>query len=366
MQTADVVIIGGGCIGTSAAYHLTAMGCTDVVLLEADTLGSGSTSKAAGGVRMQHGDELNARIVQRSMVEFENFFDLTGQSIDFKQVGYLFLIDNAAHLEMFRRAVLVQQSLGIPSQMIDVSTAKGLVPPLETGDLVGATYCPADGYATPEALVQGYAQAARRLGATIGVGRRATAITIDHDRVIGVDTEQGPISCRSVVLSAGIHSAGLAREAGFALPVHGERRTIYYSDENADIPNGAPLTVDFSSGFYFRREGQGMIFAGRERKVEDLSESATKRLPVISEVPIRTSWWGNYDMSPDRNAMIGAAPMDGLFYATGFSGHGFQQSPAVGEHLAELVLGRVRTLELAALSADRFVSDNQRGEAFVI
>ncbi len=360
------MIIGGGCVGTSTAHHLAARGCADVVLLEADTLGAGATSKAAGGIRLQHADELNARIVQRSLPEFLHFEELTGVPIGFKQVGYLFLLSSDEELDSFKRAVTAQQALGIPSEVVGLDTVRSMVPQVETAGLAGATFCPIEGYATPEAVVQGYAASARRGGAAVRVGCRVTGIRVHRDRVVGVDTEEGPIASRAVVCAAGVDSAGLARSAGFELPVHGQARAVHYSGGDGGVPATAPLTVDFASGFYFHREGTGLLFGGRERDLEDLSEPAVRRLPVLADLPIESSWWGYYDMSPDHNAMIGAAPVEGLYYATGFSGHGFQQSPAVGEHLAQLALKQEPTLDLTPLSADRFLLGAPRPEKFVI
>lgn len=370
MEVADVVVIGGGCIGASAAYHLTEAGVRDVLLLEADTLAAGSTSKAAGGVRVQYSDELNTRIALRSLTEFQSFEELTGVDIDFRQNGYLFLLEEPQHLPMFEAAAALQRSLGIPTEIYagDQMPARvaALVPGVSVDGLVGAAYCPWDGVATPESLVQGYAAAARRAGARVHTQQRALHILTDGAGVTGVRTESGVVSTRVVVLAAGVWSRELAATAGLDLPVTGERRWIHYSESDAGLPDGAPLTVDFSTGFYFHRERRGLIFAGRESELAELSVPATRRLPVLAETPIARSWSGLYDMSPDHNAMIGAADIDGLFYATGFSGHGFQQSPAVGEHLAELVAGVVPTLDLAEFSARRFASGTARVEQFVI
>ncbi|HKC26717.1 MAG TPA: FAD-dependent oxidoreductase, partial [Jatrophihabitans sp.] len=164
MSACDVVVIGGGCVGASVAYHLAEAGCTDVVLLEANTLASGSTSKAAGGIRMQHGDSLNTQLAHRSLREFGTFADLTGTEIYFKQVGYLFLLDSEIDLELFRASAQMQRELGIPVDLLSPQDAADLVPQLNADGLVGASFCPLDGYATPEAVVQGYAAAARRRG----------------------------------------------------------------------------------------------------------------------------------------------------------------------------------------------------------
>ncbi len=366
MRTADVVIIGGGCVGTSALFHLATNGCAETVLLEADSLGAGATSKAAGGIRLQHNDELNTRLTLRSLAEFVRFEDLTGTPVDFKQVGYLMLLDNEGDLRRFRQAADSQRSLGVPTEIVDVETARAMVPGLAIDDLVGATYCPLEGYATPEALVQGYARAARGLGASIEVGTRGLEILADESGVVGVRTTSEIISTRHVVIAAGLGSGDLARPLGLDLPVQGEARSLFYSSDSGGVPDDSPLVVDFSTGFYFHREGIGLVFGGRERELAELSEPATHRLPAIADLPIESSWWGHYDMSPDHNAMIGHARTPGVHYATGFSGHGFMQSPAVGEHLAESILGLDLTLDLTFLSADRFVEGRQRVESFVI
>lgn len=353
-------------MGTSVLFHLATLGCTDVVLLEADSLGAGSTSKAAGGIRVQHDDEVNTRLVLRSLEEFTRFEELTDTSIGFRQVGYLFVLDNERDLARFRRAALTQQQMGIPTEVLDVAVVQDMVPGLSTSDLVGATFSPIEGYAAPEDVVQGYAKAARRLGARIRVGTKVVEIVAQADQIVGVRTAEEFISTFVVVVAAGTGCGDLTRPLGLDLLVHGESRTIFYSGSSGGVPDSAPLVVDFATGFYFHREGQGLIFAGRESDLEELNGPATHRLPALADVAIQTSWWGNYDMSPDHNAMIGAAPIDGLHYATGFSGHGFMQSPAVGEHVAQVIMGGDTTLDLSSLSADRFADGRHREETFVI
>ena len=364
MRTADVVVIGGGCVGLSALYHLASFGCTDTVLLEGDALGAGSTGKAAGGIRVQHQDELNTRLVLRSLEEFTRFEELTATPIDFKQVGYLYLFDDEADLASFSRAARIQRRFGATTEVLGVDAVRDLVPYATTDDLCGATFCSLEGYATPEAVVQGYARAARRLGATIAVGTPAVEILTDGVGVCGVRTARETISTREVVVAAGVASPDLTRPLGFELPVHGEAHTIFYSSQSGGVPDDAPLVIDYSASFYFRREGGGLIFAGPQSDLEKLSEPATHRLPSIADISIERSWWGYYEMSPDRNAMIGQAPVPGLYYATGFSGHGFMQSPGVGEHLAEVVLRREPTLDLSPMSVDRFASGHKRAETF--
>lgn len=366
-ETAEVVIVGGGATGASVAFHLTALGLTDVILLERDALASGSTGKSAGGIRAQFADDLNIRIALRSIAEFEAFEELTGASADFDQAGYVFLLDKEEDAVRFRDALTLQARLGVPSREIPLDELSALFPPLSTDGLVAATYCPLDGKATPEAVVSGYAEAARRRGARIRQGEEAVAIEVKDGRIHAVESTRARIATKTVVCAAGAWSPDVARLAGLDLPVRGEPRWMHYTPERGGLPEVVPLTVDFSTGFYYHGEGPGLAFGGREQTLEELAVHAARRLPVLEELPITASWWGYYEMSPDHNAIVGEAAEPSRFlYATGFSGHGFQQAPAVGEHLAELVAGREPTLDLAPFALDRFARGELRAEAFVI
>ena len=353
-------MIGGGALGAATAYHLRRLGVHDVVLLERDALGSGSTSKSAGGIRAQFADELNIRIALRSLDEFEGIAD----EISFRQHGYLFLLDQPEDVASFRTALALQQSLGVPSKELTPAEAQELVPQLETGDLLAATYCERDGYATPEAVVQHYA---RESGATIQQGCAATGILVRDGRIEGVETPAGQIDTDTVICCAGVWSREVGALAGVSLPVEGEARSMWFTPEDGGLPARVPLTIDFSTGFYFHREGPGLAFGGRERALEDVAVAAARRLPVLADLPVQSSWWGWYDVSPDWNALVGeASAVSRFLYATGFSGHGFQQAPAVGEHLAELVVGLTPSLDLSPFSAERFAAGAERPETFVV
>lgn len=366
MESAEVVIIGGGCIGASTLFHLAELGCTDVMLLEQDTLAAGSTSKAAGGIRLQHGEEVNTHITQRSLAEFMDFETITGEPIFFHRVGYLICFDHEANLAQFSEFAEAQRRLGIPTEVLTAEQAHEFVPGMVTDDLAGATYCPWEGYASPEAVVHGYAKAARGRGAKVKMGRQVTGIVTNAGRVAGVESSDGPIAADIVVIAAGVHSGALADPLGLSLPVEGMARTIFYSEESGGVPDAAPLVVDFSAGFYFHREGAGLLFAGQQSDPAELSEPAICRLPTIGDISINSSWWGYYDMSPDRSALIGRSPVEGGYYATGFSGHGFMQSPAVGEHLAQIILGHEPTLDLSSLSVDRLGAGVGHVEKYVV
>ncbi len=344
-------------MGASVAWHLRELGVRDVVLVERDSLAAGSTSRSAGGIRTQFSDELNVRIALRSLDEFERM-----EGIDLRQHGYLFLLDREDDVARFQDALALQHSLGVPSRELSVEEALAIVPQLEPAGLLAATYCELDGYASPEAVVQWYAR-----GLDVRQGCEATGIEVAAGRVAGVETTNGPIACDAAVCCAGAWSREVAALAAFDLPVDGEKRWMWFTPEDGGLPPRLPLTIDFSTSFYFHREGPGIVFGGKEQTLEGLAEPAARRLPMLADLPVQSSWWGYYEVSPDWNALVGEAKEPtGLFYATGFSGHGFQQAPAVGEHLAELIAGREPTLDLSAFDVARFERGLSRPETFVV
>jgi sarcosine oxidase, subunit beta len=356
VETREVVIVGGGAMGASVAWHLRELG-VDAVLIERDSLAAGSTSRSAGGIRTQFSDELNVRIALRSLGELERM-----DGIDFRQYGYLFLLDREQDVRSFQAALAVQHGLGVPSRELSVDEALALVPELDPTGLLAATFCELDGYASPESVVQWYAR-----GLDVRQGCEVTGIRADGGRVAGVETTKEPIACDAVVCCAGVWSREVAALAGVDLPVQGEKRWVWFSPEDGGLPERLPLTIDFSTSFYFHREGPGIVFGGREQTLEEVAEPAVRRLPMIADLPVQSSWWGYYEVSPDWNALVGeAAEPEGFFYATGFSGHGFQQAPAVGEHVAELVAGREPTLDLSSFDVTRFEHGVVRPETFVI
>ena len=357
VEKSDVVVVGGGAMGASVAWHLRELGIRDVVLLERDSLAAGSTSRSAGGIRTQFSDELNVRIALRSLDEFERMED-----IDLRQYGYLFLLDREEDVARFQEALALQHRLGVPSRELSVDDALAIVPQVAPDGLLAATYCELDGYASPEAVVQWYAR-----GLDVRQGREVTGIEVDGGRVSGVRTSTEVIACDVVVCCAGAWSREVAAMAGMDLPVEGEKRWMWFTPEDGGLPGRLPLTIDFSTSFYFHREGPGLVFGGREPHLEEVAEHAAHRLPVLADLPVQSSWWGYYELSPDWNALVGeSADPRGFFYATGFSGHGFQQAPAVGEYVAELIARREPTLDLSAFDAARFERGGPRPEGFVV
>lgn len=376
---ADVVVVGGGAIGTSIAFHLAEAG-VGVCLLERDALSSGSTSRAAGGVRAQFSDPLNVEIGLRGIEAFSRFAERPGGDIDFRQVGYLFLLDRPEDVETFERSVAIQNELGAPSRLVTPGEAASLSPLAGLDDVLAATFCPLDGHASPEAVTQGYAAGARRHGATVLTGVPATAVDAVDGAVRGIATEHGTIETDTVICAAGVWSPALVQSAGVELPVEPVLREVVTTAPVAGLPESIPLTVDFSTGFYFHREGPGLLLGMADRDqppgfdtptdpawLERVTEIAARRAPAFLDMGIAHGWKGYYEVTPDHNGLVGeAAGLSRLLYATGFSGHGFMQAPAVGEIVRDLVLGRTPFVDVEPLSVERFARAAPRPEHNVI
>jgi sarcosine oxidase subunit beta len=356
---ASVVVVGGGVIGLSAAYHLAASGVRDVVLVESDELGSGSTCKAAGGVRAQFSDAVNIELGLRSLRAFETFADDLGQEIDLHQVGYLFLLDRPEHVALFEESVALQNALGVPSRMLEVAEAKRLSPLIATDGLLAAAYSPTDGHCTPESVVLGYATAARAAGARIL--RRATVegIELDGTTITGVRTTAGHVATDTVVCAAGAWSREVGALAGVDLPVTPERREIVVTEPVPGLDPRTPFTIDFATTFYFHAEGRGLLMGMSD---PDLIPAAVEhRVPSVSGVGIASGWAGLYENTPDHNALIGEAEgVSRFLYATGFSGHGFLMGPAVGEVVRDLYRGDRPVVDVSALDVRRFGDGGRR------
>jgi sarcosine oxidase, subunit beta len=359
MERADVLIVGGGAIGTSIAFHLAEVG-VDVLLCERAELASGSTSKGAGGVRAMFSDELNVRIGLRSLELLGDFARRPGGEIDLQRVGYLFLLTRRRDVEAFERAAEMQNALGVPSRVLDPAEAARLSPLARVDDVRAAAFCPLAGHCSPEAVVQGYADGARSHGARIATGREVTEIEARAGRISGVQTSAGPVAAEAVVCAAGAWSGALAHSAGVQLPVRGELRRIAYTGPLEDLPERTPMTIDFETGFYFHREGPGLLFGtndvceSQDEWLERAVPVIERRAPILADAPIAGGWSGLYEMTPDHNALIGEAESPRRFlYATGFSGHGFQQAPAVGEIVRDVYLERTPFVDIAPLATGR-------------
>jgi sarcosine oxidase subunit beta len=379
-ERAGVVVVGGGVIGTSIAFHLAEAGVPDVVLIERDELGAGSTSKAAGGVRAQFSDALNIRLGARSLRAFADFGARPGQEIDFQQVGYLFLLSRQQDVAAFERSIELQNQLGVPSRLIDPGEAKRLSPPIDTDGLLAAAFSPDDGLATPEAVVQGYAAGARRHGAHLQTACELLDVRLRGEVIQAVVTSKGVVETPALVCAAGAWSRQVGAMVGVDLPVIPYRRQVLVTEPVAGLPQHLPMTIDFASSVYFHREGPGLLMgmsledeppgfnlARDDAWIPRLAEVLARRAPSLVDIGIAGGWAGLYEVTPDHNALIGETPQPArLLYATGFSGHGFLQGPAVGEVVRDLFVGRKPPVDVAPLAVDRFQQAKDRPELNVV
>jgi sarcosine oxidase, subunit beta len=314
---AEVVVVGGGVMGTSIAFHLAEAGVRRVVLVERDELGSGSTCKAAGGVRAQFSDAVNIQLGARSLEAFARFGTRPGQEIDLRRVGYLFLLSDPDDVAVFERSVRLQNDLGVPSRMIDVAEAKRLSPLIETEGLLAAAFSPDDGHCTPESVVLGYATGARRHGAHLQTHCEVLDLETRGDEISTVVTALGRIETSAVICAAGAWSAAVGDLAGVDLPVTPYRRQIIFT-EPVDLPVAPPMTIDFASTFYFHGEGRGLLLGMSDPEerpgfhlersdawLPRLGEAIAARAPRILDVGLTTGWAGLYEVTPDHNGLIG-------------------------------------------------------------
>jgi sarcosine oxidase, subunit beta len=390
--SADVVIIGGGCMGASVAHYLAERDVTDVVLIEREPqLGSASTGRNAGGFRHQFSHPANIELSKESIAVFADFEHIVGYPIDFWPDGYLFLLSSTGSVDGFTKNVELQRAHGIRVDWLSGGDAAELCPGLAVEGVLGATYCGDDGIADPNGVTQGFAKAAQAKGVEIRRGEEVTGITVSNGRVTHVETTAGQIAAYNVVNAAGAWAQGIGRMAGVDVPVAPERRHIFIAQapgggswddaaHHGKVPRSRLMVIDFESTFYFHREGGGMLFGmgdPDEQPGFDITvrwdflprviDVAIKRLPVLADAAVSHAWAGLYEMTPDHNPIIGAAPAVAGFYTiAGFSGHGFQHSPAAGRILADLITGRDPQFELAPFAPDRFSTRRAERELNVV
>ena len=366
--SAAVVVIGGGILGTSVAFHLAQAGAGDVVLLERGELAQGSSGKPIGGVRGQFSDALNVRLAARSLAAYDRFGDAFGVDIRLDKVGYLFLLRTPDHVATFEAALAPQHEEGVPSRLIGPREALELCPLLDPDAFVAAAFSPSDGHAHPTVVAAAYAASARRRGVRVVSGCEVTDIGVRGGEITAVRTSRGAVRTSTVVCAAGPWSRAIGAMAGVELDVRPIRRQIAFSAPLTPPAPRLPFTIDFDSTFYFHTAGEGVLLGmsdpgqapgfGREYSEEwlpALRRAAARCAPSLAEVPVRHGWAGLYEMTPDANALVGESPAVSRFlYATGFSGHGFCQAPAVGEVVADLVRGEPPFTDVTALRAERF------------
>ena len=369
-EFADVVIVGGGIVGTSIAYHLAKVQAGRIVVLERESLlGTGSTGRCAGGFRHQFSSEINIRLSLESVRMILSFSEELDYPADVHQNGYLFLLSTPEEAETFKKNAALQNSCGVPSVFLHPDEISHLAPHVALDGVLGATYCAWDGIGDPNGMTQGYAAAARRLGVNIRTGVAARGLRISGNRIEAVEADTGTIPCGAVVNAAGPHAREIAALARVDLPVYPERRHVYTTAPFAQAPKDFLMVIDFTSTFYFHRESGGVLMGMGNpeepkgfnlnvdpRFLDKVLEVALRRFPGLGEAHINRAWAGLYEMSPDAHPILGRVKQIENFYlASGFSGHGFQHAPITGKLIAEeMVLGKAQTLNIDPLRLERF------------
>ena len=384
-QSAEVVIIGAGIVGSSIAYHLTEAGVKGVLVLERETRqGLGSTGKSMGGVRAQFATDVNIRMSLYSIPFLNRFEEATGHPSGYKPHGYLFMATNEAHMNYLRDNYARQKALGLKGiQWLTADDIRKVLPPLRSNDIIGGTFCPTDGFVDPNSVMTGFMARAAERGATLQRGTEVIGIEVEHGAVTGVRTTNGSVATRTVVNAAGPWAAGVARMAGAELPVEPLRRMLVPTEPFPGLPEHLPMMIDMSTGWHFRQEGVGLLMSwpDPEQKpgfrtdfdpafIEKILTFAADRVPCFANVAVnpRRCWAGMYEVSPDHHSILGPAPeVRGLFFANGFSGHGVMHSPATGRILSDLILhGRTEIIDAEILSVRRFAEGRAIEETAVL
>lgn len=383
-ETAEVVIIGGGIVGSSIAYHLAESGCTDVLIIEREEKqGLGSTSKSMGGVRAQFATPINIQMSLYSIDLFSRFEEATGHTADYRAHGYLFCATTEAHLKYLSENQEKQRAFGLKNaEMVSRDEIVKLVPQMIADDIIGGAYCPTDGFVDPHGVLTGFAKRAKERGVRIWLNTEVTGVNVENGAVTGVKTTSGEVSTRNVVNAAGPWAASVAQMAGVELPVTPLRRQIVKTQRCDFLPAKFPMVIDMSTGFHFRREGEAILMAWPDDEetygfktafthdfLEKILTRAVDRVPQFVDLPVnpKQCWAGMYEVSPDHHAIIGEAPgVKGLFLANGFSGHGVMHSPASGRITADLILRRQSFVDPTPLGVERFAEGRLLEETAVL
>ena len=380
-----MIIIGGGIVGSSIAYHLTEAGCRSVVVLEREAhQGKGSTGKSMGGVRAQFTTPVNIQMSLYSIPFYARFDEVVGYPSGYKPQGYLFVASEPRHMNYLRTNYALQVALGLKSvQLLNPDDVARLAPEIRRDDIIGGSFCSTDGFVDPYSVMNGFMEKAIERGAELMRETEVTGILRDSRGVSGVETTRGEISGRVVVNAAGPWSGLLAKLAGIDLPIEPLRRMLVPTEKFDKVSQKSPMVIDMATGFHYRPEGLGILMAWADMSeppgfntnfdpafIEKILTRGVKRLPVLEEAEVnpRRAWAGLYAMTPDHHSVLGpVAELPGFFLANGFSGHGVMHSPATGRILSDLILnGTTDIVDASLLGLDRFASGRLLEETAVL
>jgi len=386
MQTAEVVIIGGGIVGSSIAYHLAASGCKNVLVIERESAqGKGSTGKSMGGVRAQFATPVNIQMSLYSIPFYAAFDEVVGHPAGYRAQGYLFVATQESHLAYLRANFERQKALGLKSvELLQAEDIIKMLPELRSDDILGGSFCSTDGFVDPYSAMNGFMARASENGASLWKNTEVTGISTDAQGISGVETTRGPVATRIVVNAAGAWAAQVAKFAGIDLPVEPLRRMLVPSEPFDQFPHSAPMVISMDTGFHFRPEGRGFLLAWNDREetpgfktnfessfIEKILVHAADRVPMFESLPInpKRAWAGLYEMTPDHHCILGPVlDVPGFFVANGFSGHGVMHSPATGKIISDLILhGKTNVVDDAeVLGFGRFATGKLLHETAVL
>ena len=390
VELADAVVIGGGVMGCSIACNLAltagAHGLRDIVLLERDTLGSGSTGRSSAAVRMHYSTAVNAELAWRSLQIFRNFDDIIGGECGFTRTGYL-VFAGPDDVESFRANIAMQQSVGVITDIIRAADAAELAPGFAVDDAAGIAYEPYSGHADASGTAYAYATRARAEGVTIRLQCPAAAIETNGDgtRVEGVRTADGDrIATNVAVVAAGPWNARFLAGHGIDVPMVATRHEVLHFRRPLDVVPYHPGGADISNRIYFRPEGQDLTLVGNgnhsdvvddpevyaqrasQAFIADVWQRVARRIPALADAELAAGYAGLYTDTPDAHPVLDRVDgIDGLYLCGGFSGHGFKLSPMVGVLMAELVGGgRAETMDISPLRLSRFAEGALNGGGY--
>lgn len=368
-STASIVIIGGGVMGVSTAYHLALSGAKEVLLLEREPyFGQGATGRCAGGVRYQFATPINVQLSIESLAMLQRFEQDTGIDPQYRQCGYLFALTQPSDLAVFQGNRQMQRSLGIEVDWLEGEEVRRRLPSMRWDDVLGGTYHAKDGLADPNSVVMGYVQRARQLGAKLLSEVTVTGIEVDQGQVRAALVGGQRIACEHVINAAGPWAGQLGEMAGIEIPIQPIRRQMVTTTPLPELPPDFPFVVDFAQSLYFHREGEGILTGMSNPNQEpdfDQSidedweltamEKAVERMPMLEQAGRLGHWAGLYEVTPDAHPIFGHTPVEGFWVVAGFSGHGFMHGPIAGKLMAEFVLeGRASTVDVSTLDLARF------------
>jgi sarcosine oxidase, subunit beta len=384
MQSAEVVIIGGGIVGSSIAYHLTAAGCKNVLVIERESAqGKGSTGKSMGGVRAQFSTPVNIQMSLYSIPFYASFEERLGHPCGYRPQGYLFCATQQRHLDYLRANFERQIAMGLKDvRLVSGDEIRSMFPQLRGDDIVGGSFCASDGFVDPYSAMIGFMTWACDRGAKLWKNTQVTAIRC-NGAIEAVETTRGPVATRTVVNCAGPWAAEVAAFAGINLPVQPLRRMLVPTEPFDQFPHTAPMIIDMSNGFHFRPEALGFLLAWNDPEetpgfkpdfdpgfVEKILTRAADRVPCFEDLAVnpKRAWAGLYEMTPDHHPILGPVEdVPGFFLANGFSGHGVMHAPATGKILSDLILtGACDLVDTSLLGFSRFAEGKLIHESAVL